>query len=352
MARAVGDVVVPVGRLAHQVEDEFEHALVALLAVGADQVGLADRAAVDDRPYRVVVVVDVDPVAHVRARAVELRPDAAQHIGDLPRDELLDVLVRPVVVRAVRDRGLHAERANPRPHQQVRACLRGAVRAGGVVRRLRREPAWIVEFEVAVDLVGGDVVKAHPMRAHGLQQRERTDEVGVHERRRVLQRVVVVRLRGEMHDDVGVADQLVDNLGVGNVAFDQLDLPAHRLEIDLVAGVSERIEHRDLGVRPGRDRALDEVRADESCSTGDQNAHDAKNLQGFGCDARQASIPEPQGRLVRAPCAHPRASVINACRTARHRQCPCRRGSSRRQAGCRRHGRRRTGSTPRRSAGS
>ena len=45
---------------------------VVLLAVGADEVGLAEPALLDDRDDGVVVVVDVDPVADVGAGAVEL----------------------------------------------------------------------------------------------------------------------------------------------------------------------------------------------------------------------------------------------------------------------------------------
>ncbi len=54
---------------------QLDDLLVVLLAVGADQVGLADRAPLEDRQHRRGVVVDVDPVAHVLARAVELGPD-------------------------------------------------------------------------------------------------------------------------------------------------------------------------------------------------------------------------------------------------------------------------------------
>ena len=156
---AVGDVVVRVARLAHQLEDQLDDVLVVLLAVGADQIGLADLALLEDRQDGRRVVVGVDPVAHVLALAVELGPDAADDVGDLARDELLDVLVRTVVVRAVRDRRPDPERAHPRADQQVAAGLRRRVRGRGVVRRLLGEARRIVELEVAVHLVGGDVVE-------------------------------------------------------------------------------------------------------------------------------------------------------------------------------------------------
>ena len=161
---------------------------VVLLAVGADEVGLAEPALLEDRDDGVVVVVDVDPVADVGAGAVQLGLDALQDAGDLARDELLDVLARAVVVRAVGQRGRDAERADPRPHQQVGARpwsrSRGCEGLTGVgsVNRVR-----VVELEVAVDLVGGDVVQPHAVPAHRLEQPVGADDVGLHERPRVVQ---------------------------------------------------------------------------------------------------------------------------------------------------------------------
>ena len=75
--------------------------------------------------------------------------------------------------------------------------------------------------KVAVDLVGGDVVVAGAVPADGLQQRVGADQVGVDERRRVAQRVVVVGLGREMHHEVMVAHQLVDQAGVADVALNE-----------------------------------------------------------------------------------------------------------------------------------
>src|SRR5699024_9177795 len=102
------------------------------------------------------VVVGVDPVADVLPRPVQLGADAVDQVRDLAGDELLHVLAGAVVVRAVRDRGPHAEGAHPGPHQQVAAGLRGRVGAGGVVGGGLREALRILQRQVAVDLVGGD----------------------------------------------------------------------------------------------------------------------------------------------------------------------------------------------------
>ncbi len=68
---AVRDVVVGVGGLAHLREDQLDDGLVVLLAVGADQVRLADLALLQDREDGRGVVVGMDPVAHVLSGAVQ-----------------------------------------------------------------------------------------------------------------------------------------------------------------------------------------------------------------------------------------------------------------------------------------
>jgi hypothetical protein len=171
------------------------------------------------------VVVDVDPVADVEAVAVELRAPAVEHVRDLARDELLDVLVGAVVVRAVADGGGDPERAHPRAHQEVAAGLGGGVRAARVVRRGLGEALRVVQLEVPVDLVGRDVVQPDravlTVPADRLEDREGADDVGLHEGRGVGQRVVVVRLGGEVHDQVVLGHQAVDEHGVGDAALHQ-----------------------------------------------------------------------------------------------------------------------------------
>ena len=114
----------------------------------------------------------MEPVADVLAAAVELRLDPVDDVGDLPGDELLHVLVGAVVVGAVGDRGAKAVGAGPGADQHVGGRLGARVRAARVIRRLLGELRRVVEREVAVDLVGGDVVVADAVFADGLQQAE------------------------------------------------------------------------------------------------------------------------------------------------------------------------------------
>lgn len=64
---------------------------------------------------------------------------------------------------------IDAEGAVPGAHQVVGGRLDGAVREAGAVGRLLGEARRVVHREVAVDLIGGDVVVAHVELAGGLQ---------------------------------------------------------------------------------------------------------------------------------------------------------------------------------------
>ena len=160
VARTVPDPVERVFRLSHHLQDHAQYGDVIPLAVRADQVRLADTTLRENRPHARAVVLGVDPVAHVLALAVQLRTLPVQDVRDLARDELLHMLVRAVVIRAVRDRRPDPVRARPRAHQHVRRRLRRRIRAGRMVRGMLRELRRIVQGEVAVHLVRAHVVVA------------------------------------------------------------------------------------------------------------------------------------------------------------------------------------------------
>lgn len=206
VAGAVGDPVEVLGVLPHRLQDHAQDRDVVLLAVGADEVGLPHAALGEDVPDGRGVVLGVDPVADVLAAAVELGADAVDDAGDLPGDELLHVLVGAVVVGAVGDRGAQAVGAGPGAHEHVGAGLGARVRRGRVIGRLLGELGRVVERQVAVDLIGGDVVVADAVLADGLQQAEGSLYIGAQERLRVGDGVVVVALRGVVHDGVVARD--------------------------------------------------------------------------------------------------------------------------------------------------
>lgn len=272
VAGAVGDPVEVLGVAAHGREDHAQHGDVVLLAICADEVGLPRAALGQDVPDGAGMVLGVDPVADILALSVELGANAANDVGDLPGDELLHVLVGTVVVGAVGDRGAQAVGAGPGAYEHVRARLGRAVRRGRPVRRLLGELGGVVERQVAVDLVGGDVVVADAVLADGLQQAEGALDVGAQERLGVGDGVVVVALGGVVHDRVVARDDAVQQPGVANVANDELHaVGGEPGDVLRVAGVSQLVQDGDVNVRMVVHDVVDEVTADEAAASSDDN---------------------------------------------------------------------------------
>lgn len=279
VAGAVGDPVEILWVAPHGLQDHAQHGDVVLLAVGADEVGLPHAALGEDVPDGRGVVLGVDPVADVLALSVELGADAVDDIRDLARDELLHVLVGAVVVGAVGDRGAQAVGAGPGAHEHIGGRLGGAVRGARLVRRLLGELGWVVERQVAVDLVGGDVVVADAVFADGLQQAEGALHVGAQEGLRVGDGVVVVALGGVVHDGVVARDDLLEKLGIADVAHDELHAvrgqPGDVLE---VAGVGQLVQDGHVHVGVAVDHVVHEVAADEAAAARDDDVLGGEGL--------------------------------------------------------------------------
>lgn len=284
VAGAVGDPVEVLGVAAHGLQDHAQDRDVVLLAICADEVGLPRAALGEDIPDGRGVVLGVDPVADVLALTVELGADAVDDVRDLPGDELLHVLVGAVVVGAVGDRGAQAVGAGPGAHEHVGAGLGRAVRRGRVVGRLLGELGRVVERQVAVDLVGGDVVVADAVFPHGLQKSEGALDVGAQERLRVGDRVVVVALGGVVHDGVVARDQPVQQPGVADVADDELHAVGGQPgDVLGVAGVGQLVQDGDVDVRVVVHHVVHEVAADEATAARDD---DVLGGEGLLCHVR------------------------------------------------------------------
>ena len=272
VAGAVGDPVEVLGVAPHRLQDHAQDGDVVLLAICADEVGLPHAALREDVPDGRGVVLGVDPVADVLALPVELGADAVDDVRDLPGDELLHVLVGAVVVGAVGDRGAKPVGAGPCAHEHVGAGLGRAVRRARVVGRLLGELGGVVERQVAVDLVGGDVVVADSVFADGLQQAEGALDVGAQERLRVGDGVVVVGLGGVVHDRVVARHQLIKQLRVADIAHDELHAVGGQARDVLgVAGVGQLVQdgHMHLGVVVHH--VVHEVAADEAAAARDDD---------------------------------------------------------------------------------
>ena len=286
MARTVLHPVERVLVLSHHLQDHAKHGDVVFLAIRADQVGLADPAFGQDRPHTAGMVLGVDPVAHVLAPAVQLRPLALEDVRDLAGNELLHMLVRTVIVAAVGNRGPQAVRAGPRAHQHVGRGLRTRVWAGRMVRGGLREPGRIIQSEVAIHLVRAHVVVADAVPAHGLEQTERAFHVRLQERFRVRDRIVVMGLGRVVHDRVVARHDPVEQLGVADVAMHELDtvLGKARDVLD-VARISQSVQHGHVHVRVMVDHVMHEIRPDETTATGHDDVLRSKRLFSHMCNS-------------------------------------------------------------------
>lgn len=282
VAGAVGDPVEVLGVAAHGLQDHAQDRDVVLLPIGPDEVGLPRAALGEDVPDGRGVVLGVDPVADVLAAAVELGADAVYDVRDLPGDELLHVLVGAVVVGAVGDRGAQAVGAGPGADQHVRGRLGARVRAARVIRRLLGELGRVVERQVAVDLVGGDVVVADAVLADGLQQAEGALHVGAQERLGVGDGVVVVALCGVVHDGVVARDDPVQQLRVADVAHDELHaVRGQPGDVLGVAGVGQLVQDGHVDARVVVHDVVHEVAADEAAAARDDDVLGFKNLRHY-----------------------------------------------------------------------
>ena len=276
---AVGDPVEVLGVAPHGLEDHAEHGDVVPLPIGADEVGLPHAALREDVPDGAGVVLGVDPVADVLAAAVELGAHAVDDVGDLPGDELLHVLVGAVVVGAVGDRGAKAVGAGPCAHEHVGGRFGGAVRGARLIWRFLGELGRVVERQVAVDLVGGDVVVADAVLPHGLQQAEGALHVGAQERLGIGDGVVVVALGGVVHDGVVARDDAVQQLGVADVAHDELHAVRGQAgDVLGVAGVGQLVQDGDVDARVVVHDIVHEVAADEAAAARDDDVPGLEEL--------------------------------------------------------------------------
>ena len=279
VARTVLHPVERVLALSHHLQNHAKHGDVVPLAVRADQVGLADPSLGQDRPHAAGMVLGVDPVAYVLAPAVQLRPLALEDVRDLAGDELLHMLVRAVVVRAVGNCGPQAVRAGPRAHQHVGRGLRARVRAGRMVRGGLREPGRIIQSEVAIHLVRTHVVVADPILPDRLEQAERALHVRPQERLRIRDGIVVVGLGRVMHDRVMPRRDFVEQVSVADVAHDQLHtILGQARDVLRIARIGELVQHGHMHVRMMIHHVMHEIRPDETTATSHNDVLGNKRL--------------------------------------------------------------------------
>lgn len=218
---AVGDMGDEALRLAERLADYLYDVDVLHLVVTADVVHLADSTLVDDQIDSTAVILNVQPVADIQTLAVNGERLVVQRVGYHQRNELLGEVVRTIVVGAPGYSHRQTEGPVVSLYQQVCARLGSGIRAGGVDRGLLgEEQVGSVERQVAVDLVGGNLVIAlDAVLAAGVHHGLGADYVGVQEHAGVLNGAVNVALCREVYHDVGVflLEYLENRVAVGNI---------------------------------------------------------------------------------------------------------------------------------------
>ena len=234
----VGDlflVRLAVGARAELVEDGaqgMDDVEVGLFVPAADVVNLARPARFEDTADGAAVVRDVEPVADLLAVAVDGQRLAGERVVDDQRDELFREVVGAVVVGAVGGEHRQPVGVMVGAHQMVAGGFARRIRAVGFVAVGFGE-GGVVFFQRAVDFVGGDVEEAEvvlgfageavPVGAHGFEQAEGADDVGLDEVFRAVDAAVNVRFGGKIDDGAGLVlgEQFGNEVEIADVALDE-----------------------------------------------------------------------------------------------------------------------------------
>ena len=308
--------------LAHQSQHLLDDVDVVPLRRGAEVVDLPRLAQLQRGQQAAAVILDVDPVAHVHAVAVDRQGQVANRVGDHERDELLRELVGPVVVGAAGHHHRELEGVEVGQRQQVGGGLRRRVGRRRIERRPLGEEAGGAER--AVDLVGGDVQEAlHAELAGRLEQHLRAAHVGLDEDGRRQDGPVHVALRGEMHDRVEplVAEEVGDQFPVADVAAHEAvaGVAGQVGQVLGVAGVGEPVEVHHPPARPLGQDEPDQVGADEAATAGEEDVHRCSSpcskRRAWASGFPAASLAETSGRR---PCS---GQTMPTAGSSQARQC-------------------------------
>ena len=109
--------------------------------------------------------------------------------------------------------------------------------------------------------------------AGSLQKQLRAEHVRAGEEARIDDGQTVVRLGGEVDDDLDLvlAEDVFDDVEIGDVGLDERNVGA--FEIRPVSGVGQKVERDDAVVRVLPEPVVDEVRPDETGRAGDEDPH-------------------------------------------------------------------------------
>src|SRR6516164_7086300 len=152
------------------------------------------------------MIVDEKPIPDVSSTSINWDWKSFQPIDDRQRDELLRKLVRTEIVRAVADDRWQAVRLVPGAYQMIGARLACRVRRIGLVGRTLAKRTGLPQG--SINLIGRNMVETKllftcrrepaPVTARDLQEGGCSKDVGLHERKWIVDRTIHVRFRRNM----------------------------------------------------------------------------------------------------------------------------------------------------------
>lgn len=257
---------------AQGVQHDVHHLQIGHLSAGADVVDLAGLSVQQHRLDPGAVVMDMGIVAHLQTVAVDRDRLAQDCVGAEQRHGLLRVLVRPDVVRPARDGHRESVGDRVRLHQLIGRRLAGRVGAArGQVVGLH---ALVAVADVAVHLVGADVVNPDPKFPRHLQQDMRAAHVGVGEDQRPQDALIHMGLGRKVDDQVdavilaGAAHEFL----IPDISDDQrqVGLSPQVMQVLSAARVCELVEYDHMALRVLTQPVADEIAPNEAAASGDE----------------------------------------------------------------------------------
>ena len=244
------------------------------------------------------MIVDKQPVTHVRAVAVDRQGLAVQRPNDDQGDQLLGEVIRAVVVRAVGNQNRQAVGMAPGAHQVIRRRLgRRIGRTGIIGRGLGKEP---LVAQRAKHFVGRDVMETERSLFAGvepaiiaeslLQHHEGADHIGLNKLAGSVDRTVHMALGGQVSDHLGleVGERLGNAVGIGDVSLDKLVARTgrRRRQGTQHPGIGQLVVNKHLVIGM-LDQPANQGRTDKAGAAGDQNTQTEISLINAQASRRQ-----------------------------------------------------------------
>ena len=220
VTRPVGDIgnllsiALAVGSRGFAIEefaDFFNDGDIGLFVQPANIVGLAGSAFLQDEPDGGRVIFHIKPIANLHAIAVNGEGFLLESIEDNQRNQFLGKMIGPVIVGTVRRKCRQAIRVLVSAHEVITCRFRSGVRAIGLKIMLFGE-GRCSEGQRAINFIRRDVEKAEsaffggwqtvPMFLGVVEETQGTNNIGLDERLRRIDRTIDVGFGRKIHDRI------------------------------------------------------------------------------------------------------------------------------------------------------